>query len=71
MKDKRRIIKFNPKKLEILQRMAKGFTEKEIAKEMGLSPITIRNYINEMMKLSLTVNRAHLVYWAFKEKYIN
>ena len=70
MKDKIRKIHFNKNDLDILQRMAKGYTDKEIADELCLAQVTIRNYINKMMHLSMTVNRAHLVYWALREKYI-
>ena len=70
MKTKKRAIRFNNKDLEILQRMASGYTDKEIAVESNLAPVTIRNYINRMMNLSMTVNRTHLVYWSLKEKLI-
>lgn len=70
MKTKKRAIRFNNKDLEILQRMASGYTDKEIAEELNLAPVTIRNYINKMMHLSMTVNRTHLVYWSLKEKLI-
>jgi len=70
MKTKKRAIRFNNKDLEILQRMASGYTDKEIAEELNLAPVTIRNYINKMMNLSMTVNRTHLVYWSLKEKLI-
>lgn len=70
MKDKKRVIHFNKNDLEILERMARGYTDKEIAEEVKLAQVTVRNYINKMMHLSMTVNRAHLVYWALKEKVI-
>lgn len=70
MKNKIRAIKFNKNDIDILERMARGYTDKEIAEDVNLAQVTVRNYINKMMHLSMTVNRAHLIYWALKEKYI-
>ena len=69
MKEKTRT-KLKKRDIQIINYVARGYQDKEIAEKTELSYSSIRRIINEINLITGTVNRAHLVFWAFKEKII-
>lgn len=70
MKEKKREIKFSQKELKIIEGLAKGLTDAEIAVELQLSKPTVSYYVDKLMRSTLTVNRPHLVYQSLKQGFI-
>lgn len=58
------------KEKKIVELISQGATDNDIAEEINIAVGTVRYYINKLIQKSYTVNRAHLVYWAIKEKII-
>jgi len=52
---------YTPKEAEVVGLVAQGLTNKEIAKEMGVSPETVRTHMTEAFGKSGAKNRAELV----------
>lgn len=52
---------------KILLYVAAGYTDKEISKETNINYSTVRNSLRQLFLKSKTVNRPHLVSWAYKE----
>lgn len=59
------------KEKDLIQLIANGWKDGEIAKQMGLSYSTIRLRVNTLLDKSGTLNRTQLVYWATKNGVIN
>lgn len=55
---------------EILHLAEKGFSTKQIAAELFLSPGTVRNYFSELLDKLGAQNRSHAVYIAKEKEYI-
>lgn len=53
-----------PLEKKIIELIAGGFTDEDIAKEINLSYTTIRAYVSNLLSYSKTVNRPNLIYWA-------
>lgn len=70
MKEKSRITKITPKEVKIIELIASGYTDKEIAKIMNTSYSSIRGLFNTLLIKTGTVNRPHLVSWSYREKII-
>ncbi len=63
---KEKIRKYSEKDLKVINYIARGFTDAEISSEIGITPTGVRNIVNKLLNRSGTVNRAHLVYEAYK-----
>jgi len=48
---------------EILERVARGWTNKQIAKELDISPATVKTLLERLFRVSGSSNRAGLVQW--------
>ena len=64
MKEKTR--KYSEKDLKVINCIARGLTDAEISSEIGVTPPGVRNIVNKLLNRTGTVNRAHLVYDAYK-----
>lgn len=56
------------RKKKIIVYISKGYANEDIAKEMGCSKSLINSELIEMFKDTETLNRAHLVAWAYLNK---
>ena len=54
------------RKKQIIVYISKGYTNDDIAKEMGYSTSLINQELLEMFKDTETLSRAHLVSWAYQ-----
>lgn len=66
MKTKKREINIGPKQLKILKRMSQGYSDAEMAEEFNCSHSTIRRIIENLMRETFTINRTHLISWAYE-----
>lgn len=53
-------VSFTPREIEVVQLVAKGLTNKEIARELGLSPNTVRNHLRNLSTKTGCGRRAQL-----------
>lgn len=53
------------KEIKVIELIAGGFTDDEIAAELNLSYSTIRMYAMNLLNKTNSTNRANLIYWAF------
>lgn len=67
MKEKQREIKITQREKKVIEYIAKGYTDKEIALFLNLTYFVIRNIFNNLLIKTGTVNRAHLVSFAYRE----
>lgn len=64
---KKRILnKFTKQKIAILEDIANGLFSTEIAQKAGLSVSRIDAIVREMLDITGTFSRAHLISWAYK-----
>lgn len=63
---KEKIRKYSEKDLKVINCIARGFTDAEIAKEITVASASVRGIVNKLLNRTGTVNRAHLVYEAYK-----
>jgi DNA-binding NarL/FixJ family response regulator len=52
------------RELEILDLVARGLTNEQIAKELEISKRTVDNHVSNIIKKTKTKNRVELVRWA-------
>lgn len=52
------------KEIKVIELIAGGFTDEEIATELKLSYSTIRMYAAKLLNKTRCPNRANLIYWA-------
>ncbi len=55
---------------KVLHYVARGLSNKEIAKEMGVSTRTIESHVSNMLQKTLLVNRTRLTRWAVESGHI-
>lgn len=67
MEEKKRKNTYTKKEIEIIQLIAHGFTDREIAEKMGNSFSCIRNIYTRLLLKTGTVNKPHLISWAYRE----
>ena len=70
IKEKKREIKLNEKEQLILQYIAGGYSDKEIAEQMGYAYGSIRRFVFGMLAKAGVFNRVSLVAWGFRNKYL-
>lgn len=51
----------------VLDLITQGYTDKEIALRLGLSPRTVHTHVRALLRRTGTPNRAALVAWAFRQ----
>ena len=56
-----RVMKLSPRKLEILTLLARGFTDKEIAKKLNISIRTVQTHISSILNGLNARNRVNAV----------
>ena len=66
MEEKKRKIKLNYIEMQILQYIASGFSDQEIAQKIFRTYYSVRGYVYSMEKKTGTVNRPHLISWAYR-----
>jgi len=52
-----------PRQHEIVERVARGWTNKQIAKDLDISPATVKTLLERLFRVSRAGNRAALVQW--------
>lgn len=62
---------FTPRQLEVLRELTSGDTNAEIAKRLGISPTTVRDYIQQMLEMTGLQNRTSLAVAADKSGLVN
>nr|DAJ74721.1 MAG TPA: hypothetical protein [Caudoviricetes sp.] len=67
MEEKKRNTIITPKEKKIIEFIAAGYTDKEIAESLNLTYFVIRNMFHNLLIKTGTVNRAHLVSFAYRE----
>ena len=67
MEGKQRKNTYSNKEIEIIKLISKGFTNREIATEIGNSYSYVCNTFNRLLLKTRTVNKPHLVSWAYKK----
>ena len=63
-------VSLSPRQVNILERMAKGLSNKEIATELDISAATARDYVSEILKLFDSNNRTKAVIKALQLGFI-
>lgn len=58
------------RELEILPHLSLGLLNKEIGRKMGLSPLTVKNHVQKLLRKMGAKNRTHAVYEAFKRGWL-
>ncbi|MFT4101699.1 MAG: LuxR C-terminal-related transcriptional regulator [Burkholderiaceae bacterium] len=56
-------ISLAPRQHEIVERVARGWTNKQIAKDLDISPATVKTLLERLFRVSGSGNRAALVQW--------
>ena len=63
--------KFSEREIEILEYVALGLTNTQIAKKINVSSHTVKAYIASIIRKLNAINRTHATYLAVKNKLIN
>ncbi len=66
MKEKTRETKLTEHETEIIELLSRGYGDKEIAAAIGRTYYSVRNDFGKILMKTGTVNRAHLVSWAYR-----
>ncbi len=64
-------IKFAPKELEVILKLSRGMTCKEVGESMQLSSRTIESYRSDLIRKTGTKNTAELISYIYKQGIIN
>ena len=67
MEEKKRKTTITPKEKKLIEFIAAGYTDKEIAMFLNTSYSMIRKIFGNLLIKTGTVNRPHLVSWAYRE----
>lgn len=62
---------FTPRQLEVLRELTSGDTNGEIGQRLGISPNTVRDYIQQMLEMTGLQNRTSLAVAADKSGLVN
>ena len=62
---------FTPRQLEVLRELTSGDTNAEIGERLGISPNTVRDYIQQMLEMTGLQNRTSLAVAADKSGLVN
>ncbi|MRW91184.1 hypothetical protein GJ699_14405 [Duganella sp. FT80W] len=61
---------FSPQELRVLQLLSCGKSDKQVAKSLGLSDLTVRTYRTKLFKKANVSNICALLYRAYCEQWI-
>lgn len=61
LKAPRRRLPITPRELEVLRRVSFGWSNEEIADDLGLSPQTVRTHVQNALRGLGARNRAHAI----------
>lgn len=67
MKEKTRTNKITARETKIIKLISQGYTDNEIAENINSTYATVRNIFHNLLIKTGTVNRPHLVSWAYKD----
>ena len=56
-------IRLSHRQTEVIERVARGWTNKQIARDLEISPATVKTFLERLFRLSGALNRAALVQW--------
>ncbi len=70
VKEKTREIELTEREINILERISRGYNDKEIAEDLKISYPTVRSCLTILLAKTSTVNRIQLCCWALRNKYI-
>ena len=56
-------IRLSPRQTEIMVRLARGMTNKQIARDLDVSPATVKTFLERLLRLSKADNRTALADW--------
>ena len=62
----KRTRKITDNEKELIKLIAEGWSIADIITKLGISTSTVRNWLEKLYIKTETINRANLVYWAFK-----
>lgn len=66
MKEKTREVNITSRDKKIIELISLGYTDKEIAKALKLSYSAVRASCSYIQMKTNTINRPHLISWAYK-----
>lgn len=61
---------FSARELQVLSEVARGKSNQEIGKILGLSPLTIKSHVRRIFKKTGTSDRQNLVSWGYRQGYL-
>lgn len=64
------MIQLTPREVEVVQLVAQGLADKEVAKALGLSSLTVRNHLASARAKTGTDNRTKLALYAISRNLI-
>ena len=56
-------IRLSPRQTEIMVRLSRGMTNKQIARDLDISPATVKTFLERLLRLSKADNRTALAEW--------
>lgn len=65
-----KLVKLTPRELEVMELLAQGLTNRQIAQHLIISPSTVQTHRTHIMEKLELQNRAQLVQYAVKHKLI-
>lgn len=54
---------------DVLRCVCRGMTDKEIAAELAISRDTVRKFVGNLLRKTLTTNRTELAMWAVRVRF--
>lgn len=61
-------MKFTKRELEVMKLCAQGLKDEEIATKMLITVSCVRKFISNMFTKTGTVNKPHLISWAYRNE---
>lgn len=59
-------MKFTQREIEVIKFCSQGLKDEEIAQQMNVTVSGVRKFITNMFVKTGTVNKPHLISWAFR-----
>ncbi len=69
-KKRRKIKQIDNKQYRILNGIANGYTDKEIAQMLKLSTSAVARVVAFLIREAEVVNRSQLIHWAYQNKFL-
>ena len=64
-------VRLTPREVDVLHHVACGRTDFEIARQLGVSPYSVKDHVTNARKKVGAVNRAHCIMIAIRDGHIN